>query len=89
MGLLRKLRVLAGALVHKPFMPSPEKADLASPEKAELARPEKLDLDEGANPSDTEGAAPEGLDSGAHEADLVDGERVADLLAERQQERAD
>jgi len=28
MSLLRKLRVLAGALVHKPFMPKQEKVDL-------------------------------------------------------------
>ena len=28
MGLLRKLRVLAGALVHKPFMPRQEKVVL-------------------------------------------------------------
>lgn len=28
MGLLRKLRVLAGALVHKPFMPRQEKVAL-------------------------------------------------------------
>jgi len=72
MGLLRKLRVLAGALVYKPFMP----------------RPEKADLDEEAKASGRERAAREGLDSGAHESDLVDGERVADLLEKQQREQA-
>ncbi len=80
MGLLRKLRVLAGALVHKPFMPRPEKAD--------LARPEKADLDEGAKASGREGSAREGLDSGAHESGLVDGERVADLLDRQRREQS-
>jgi hypothetical protein len=28
MSLLRKVRTLLGALVHKPFMPRPEKVDL-------------------------------------------------------------
>jgi hypothetical protein len=73
MGLLRKLRVLAGALVHKPFMP----------------RPEKVKLDEEAKASDIEPRAREGLDSGARESDLIEGERVADLLAEQQREQAD
>ena len=72
MGLLRKLRVLAGALVHKPFMP----------------RPEKVALDEDAQASGVEGSAREGLDSGAQESDLVDGERVADLLDKQQREQA-
>ena len=80
MGLLRKLRVLAGALVHKPFMPSPEVTDLASPEVT--------DLDEGTRASGPERSAREGLDSGAHESDLVDGERVADLLEKQQREQA-
>ena len=73
MGLLHKLRVLAGALVHKPFMP----------------RPEKVDLDEGAESSGVERSAREGLDSDVHEPDLVDGERVADLLSKQQQEQLD
>ena len=81
MGLLRKLRVLAGALVHKPFMPRPEKAD--------LARPEKVELEDAAQGTRGEGAAPEGLASGARESDRVDGERVADLLAGQQREQAD
>jgi len=73
MGLLHKLRVLAGALVHKPFMP----------------RPEKIDLDEGAGSSRVGPSAREGLVSGAQQQDLVDGERVADLLGKQQQEQAD
>ena len=72
MGLLRKLRVLAGALVHKPFMP----------------RPEKADLDEGTTAPGIERSAREGLESGAQDQDLVDGERVADLLEKQKREQA-
>jgi hypothetical protein len=72
MGLLHKLRVLAGALVHKPFMP----------------KPEKLDLDEEAGTLGQGGLARDGLDSGAQEEDLVDGERVADLLSRQQKGQA-
>ena len=72
MGLLHKLRVLAGALVHKPFMP----------------KPDKLDLDDQAMTSGKGGLARDSLDSGRQE-DLVDGERVADLLSKQQQEQAD
>ena len=68
MGLLQKIRVLAGALVHKPFMP----------------RPEKVDLDEGVKASGAKRSALEELDSGNQEPDLVDGERVADLLDKQQ-----
>ena len=72
MGLLHKLRVLAGALVHKPFMP----------------KPEKLDLDDEAGTPVTGGLARDSLDSGSQE-DLLDGERVADLLSEQQQGQVD
>jgi hypothetical protein len=72
MGLLHKLRVLAGALVHKPFMP----------------KPEKLDLDDEAMTPGKGALARDGLDSGGQE-DLVDGERVADLLSRQQQEQVD
>ena len=30
MSLFRKVRTLMGALIHKPFMPRPEKVDLAA-----------------------------------------------------------
>ena len=73
MGLWRKLRVLAGALVHRPFMPKQEKPD----------------LDEEARASEKEALPHERLDSGAQEPDLVDGERVADLIAKQQREQAD
>ena len=72
MGLLQKLRVLAGALVHKPFMP----------------KPEKLDLDDEAMMPGKGGLAHDSLDSDIQE-DLVDGERVADLLSESQQRQLD
>jgi hypothetical protein len=36
MGLLRKMRILVGALIHRPFMPRPEKAGPeSSPERAD------------------------------------------------------
>jgi hypothetical protein len=67
MGLLRKVQVLVGALVHKPFMPRPEKADV---EERESAAP-------GPRPSPPEPVA-----------EVVDTERVADLIARRQQDKA-
>ena len=73
MGLLRKLRVLAGALVHKPFMP----------------RQQKADPDEGGKASVEEGPSAERLVSGGQAPDLADGERVADLIARAQREQAD
>ena len=73
MGLLRKLRVLAGALVHKPFMP----------------KPEKVELDEEAKAPGKEGLPNERLDTGTQKPDLIDGERVADLIAKQQREQAD
>ena len=73
MGLLHKLRILAGALVHKPFMP----------------KQEKVELDEAAKAPGKEGLPPERLDTGTQEPDLVDGERVADLIARQQREQAD
>ncbi|MFN2219761.1 MAG: hypothetical protein ACK2UA_14225 [Anaerolineae bacterium] len=73
MGLLRKLRVLAGALVHKPFMP----------------KPGKVDLGEGGTISDDERSRGARLDSGEQAADVTDSERVADLLAKQQREQAD
>jgi hypothetical protein len=49
MGFLRKLRVLAGALVHKPFM----------------TKPEKVELDDGGKLPAEERSAGNPLDSGA------------------------
>lgn len=66
MSLLRKVRVLVGALVHKPFTPRPEKADLD----------EGRDLAQQGAPRPAEPAA-----------DVVDSERVADLIARKQSER--
>jgi hypothetical protein len=73
MGLLRKLRVLAGALVHKPFMP----------------KPEKVDLGEGGKVTEEERSRGARLDSGEQESGVTDGERVADLIAKQQREQAD
>ena len=73
MSFLHKMRVLVSALAHKPFMP----------------RPEKTDLDD--EPNAPQGAAP-GQDAAALEASQVqaeDTERVADLIARRQREKAD
>jgi hypothetical protein len=73
MSLLRKVRVLVGALVHKPFMPRPEGVDLeqgsdASQEKATRA---------GRTTLETQGP------------EVRDEERVADLIAQQRQEEAD
>ncbi len=73
MGLLRKLRVLAGALAHKPFMP----------------KQDKLELDEGSGVPGEAPARRESLRSGAEESDVTDGERVADLIARQQREQVD
>ena len=73
MGLLRKLRVLAGALVHKPFMPKQDKAD----------------LDEVSGVPGEPRARRDSLRSGAEESSVTDGERVADLIARQQREQAD
>jgi len=73
MGLLHKLRVLAGALARKPFMP----------------KPEKVELEEEARTPGKERVPQESLGSGTQEPDLVDGERVADLIARQQREQAD
>jgi hypothetical protein len=70
MGLLHKVRVLVGALVHKPFTPRPEKVDLDG---------ESDTPPEGGIPRDTSG-----LETGAPEA--TDTDRVADLIAQRQRE---
>ena len=73
MGLLRKIRVLAGALVHKPFMP----------------KQDKVDLDEVSGvPGETQ-ARRESLRSGTEESDVTDDERVADLIARQQREQID
>jgi len=73
MGLLRKLRVLAGALVHKPFMPKEDKVELDEGSGVPGERPARLDSSR----------------SGAEESDVTDGERVADLIARQQREQAD
>jgi hypothetical protein len=72
MGLLRKLRVLAGALVHKPFMP----------------RQDKVNLDEGSGAPGETPARLDSPRSDAEEPDVTDGERVADLIARQQREQA-
>ena len=73
MGLLHKLRILAGALVHKPFMPKQEKVDLDEEAKAPV---------EGETPR-------EGAGVSTQEPDVSDAERVADLIAKKQREQAD
>ena len=72
MSLLHKLRVLAGALVHKPFMP----------------KPERVELDQAAEAPGQDRRPQERRGTGAQEPDLVDGERVADLIEKQQREQA-
>jgi hypothetical protein len=73
MGLLRKFRILAGALVHRPFMP----------------RQEKVDLDEETKAAAEGGSPRKDLEARMQEPDVSDGERVADLIAKKQREHAD
>ena len=73
MGLLHRLRVLAGALVHKPFMP----------------KPEKVDVDDGDKMTEEERARDARLDVGEQGTGVTDSERVADLIAKQQREQAD
>ena len=70
MGLLRKVRVLVGALVHKPFAPRPERVDLDK----ELGTPQ-----EGETGRDSSALE-------AQEVEVPDTERVADLIAQRQRD---
>lgn len=73
MGLLDKVRILVGALVHKPFMPRPERAD-------QEERP--VPRQDGAARQD--GALLEAPETGVEDTD-----RVADLIAQRRQDEAD
>ncbi len=68
MSLFRKMRVLVGALVHKPFTPRPEKVDLAGTP----------------GPSRLEGVGQEGPAREAQKPEVQDEDRVADLIARRQ-----
>jgi hypothetical protein len=47
MSLLRKIRVLVGALAHRPFMPRPEKVDLSQDREqpGEESQPEVADTE--------------------------------------------
>jgi hypothetical protein len=73
MGLLRKVRVLVGALVHKPFVPRPEKVDLDK----ESATPQEGETDRDSSALE------------AQEPEVTDTERVADLIAQRQRDEED
>jgi hypothetical protein len=73
MGLLHRLRVLAGALVHKPFMP----------------KPEKVDVDDGDKMTEEERARDARLDVGEQGTGVTDSERVADLIAKQQRGQGD
>ena len=70
MGLLDKVRILVGALVHKPFM----------------HRPEKVDLDGLSVPPQESGVHQDGATVEAPEAGIEDTGRVADLLAQQRRE---
>jgi hypothetical protein len=70
MGLLRKVRVLVGALVHKPFAPRSQKVD--------------LDKESGTPQEGETGRDSSALE--AQESEVTDTERVADLIAQRQRD---
>ena len=70
MSLFNKVRVLVGALVHKPFMTKPEKVEL----DGESRPPQE-------SASQSPRAALEG-----REAEAADTDRVADLIAEQRRD---
>ena len=72
MGLLHKVRILLGALVHKPFMPQTE----------------KVELDKGRESPRTEAKDKDRPALEVREAEVQDGERVADLIAQRRRDEA-
>ena len=81
MGLLRKMGILVGALVHKPFTPRPPKAD--PDEEPAGARDGR---DEPGSPPRPSRA--KNVSAGDDEPGVVDNERVADLIARRQDRSA-
>jgi hypothetical protein len=72
MSLWHKVRVLVGALAHKPFMP----------------RPDKVDLDGGAERTPEGKRRREVSGPGAREPAVDDTERVADLIARQKRNEA-
>jgi hypothetical protein len=68
MGLFHKVRILMGALVHKPFMP----------------RPEKVALDEAGDEPAAPAAGPDHKLAEEGQAEVADTGRVADLIARQQ-----
>ena len=73
MGLLRKVRVLVGALVHKPFVP----------------KPERIELEERSDSTQKEAVGRESSTPSARSAEEPDKARVADLIANQRQDWAD
>ena len=77
MDLVRKLRVLVGALARRPFMPRPDKVDLRQSR-------------EGPGPDADQSREPAARRPGSElEPEVTDTERVADLIARQQREEAD
>jgi hypothetical protein len=72
MSLLHKVRILVGALAHKPFMSRPDRVD--------------LDDDGGRTPESTLHGEASGAGAPAPEVD--DTERVADLIAGHKRKEA-
>jgi len=68
MGLFHKVRILVGALVHKPFMP----------------RPEKVALDEAGDKPPAPAAGPDRRLAEESPGEVADTGRVADLIARQQ-----
>ena len=73
MGLLHKVRILVGALVHKPFAPRPEKADLDRDDQC------KLETD----------PAQSSIGAEAEGTTTIEDDRVADLIAQRDEQKKD
>jgi len=67
MGLLHKVRILVGALVHKPFTPQPQESVAGDDEPVR------------------EKTGPRDPSRQAGEEGALDSDRVADLIAQREQ----
>jgi len=73
MSLFGKVRTLVGALIHKPFMPKPEKVELTN------APDNQVESEVRSERSTLEEQAPE----------VEDTQRVADLIAREKRETVD
>lgn len=81
MDLYRKVRTLVGALIHQPFASRPKPVPAEEAPSAQVPGP-------GAETGlDGEARRREGAKQDSREPETLDGERVADLIAQQKQDR--